>query len=158
MSDDNAVEDGNNESDSLKQLRQAAEAGRKAQREVAFLKAGVDTDSPIGKLLFKSYDGELDIEAIKGAAAEVGAIKAPETPPAAPDPGLSAEEMEQTRLRNELASNSGTPSNPDVNPYDAAFSAWDQAKREGVPMEQRAAAALAPVFQAAARGDRRVLG
>lgn len=153
---DQTVEDGN-DSDSLKQLRQAAEAGRKAQREVAFLKAGVDTDSPIGKLLFKSYDGELDVEAIKASALEVGAIQAP-TPPAAPDAGPSADELAQTQMRNDLASNSGTPSNDEANPYDLAFSALEQARREGVPAEQRSAAALAPVFQAAARGDRRVLG
>ncbi len=156
MADDNqTVEDGN-DSDSLKNLRQAAEAGRKAQREVAFLKAGVDTDSPIGKLLFKSYDGDLDIEAIKASALEVGAIKAPAAP--AQDTGPTAEELAQTAMRNDLASNSGTPSNTEANPYDEALAAFDQARREGATAAQRSAAALGPVFAAASRGDRRVLG
>lgn len=161
MAEDQAVEDGN---ESIKELRRAADEGRRAaaeaaaaKRELAFLRAGVDVDSPIGKLLIKSYEGELDVEAIKAEAVAVGAVKAPETP-AASDPGLSAEEMEQTRLRNDLASNSGTPSNHEANPYDQALEAYRRAQQEGVPMEQRAAAALAPVFEAAARGDRRVLG
>ena len=53
---------------SIKDLRDAADRGRKAtqeldqvKREMAFLKAGVDTDTKAGQLLFKAYDGELDM-------------------------------------------------------------------------------------------------
>ena len=142
MADDNqTVEDGN-DSDSLKNLRQAAEAGRKAQREVAFLKAGVDTDSPIGKLLFKSYDGDLDIEAIKASALEVGAIKAPAAP--AQDTGPTAEELAQTAMRNDLASNSGTPSNTEANPYDEALAAFDQRALDELLVELNEHRSLAP--------------
>ena len=44
-------------------------------RELAFLKAGVDTESKVGKLLMKGWEGELDVEAIAAEAAEIGALK-----------------------------------------------------------------------------------
>lgn len=43
-----------------------------AQRELAFLKAGVDTESGVGKLLAKTYDGDLDPEAVATYAKEYG--------------------------------------------------------------------------------------
>ena len=42
------------------------------KRENAFLKAGIATESGVGKLFFKSYEGELTPEAIKRAAEEDG--------------------------------------------------------------------------------------
>ena len=69
-----------------RKLEQDAEDGRKARdeaaaarKELAFLKAGVDTDSPQGKLLAKAYDGELTADAVKAAAVEFGII-APDSP------------------------------------------------------------------------------
>ena len=57
---------------SIKELRDAADRGKKAtqeldamKREMAFLKAGVDTDTKAGQLLYKAYDGELVTEAIQ---------------------------------------------------------------------------------------------
>ena len=59
------------ETGGIKELRDAADRGKEAiaerdllKREVAFMKAGVDTDSKAGQLLFKAYDGELDTESI----------------------------------------------------------------------------------------------
>jgi hypothetical protein len=53
--------------------RRTAEA-EAAKRELAFLKAGIDLDSPGGKLLAKAYDGAPTVEAIKAAAVEYGVI------------------------------------------------------------------------------------
>ena len=50
-----------------------------AKRELNLIRAGVDLDSPTGKLFAKAYDGELDVDAIKEAAAEYGVIQAPAT-------------------------------------------------------------------------------
>lgn len=55
-------------------------------KENVFLRAGVDLDSPLGKLLFDGYQGDVTPDAVKTAAAEVGALKAvappaPEAPP-----------------------------------------------------------------------------
>ena len=51
-----------------------------AKRETAFLKAGVDVESPLGKMFTKGYEGELSVEAIKTQASLVGLIPTSESP------------------------------------------------------------------------------
>lgn len=53
-------------------LKQQVETSQTASRELAFVKAGIDTENGVGKLLAKTYDGELDPEAIKTYAQEYG--------------------------------------------------------------------------------------
>lgn len=48
-----------------------------AKRELAFLKAGINLDTPQGKLFAKAYDGEPSFEAVKAAAQEYGVLDAP---------------------------------------------------------------------------------
>lgn len=48
-----------------KEAEEQANEGAAAKRELTFLRAGVDLDSPVGKLFAKAYDGELDPDAIK---------------------------------------------------------------------------------------------
>lgn len=62
----------------MKALREQAESGTAATRELAFVKAGVDTDTPLGQLIRDGYKGEMTTEAIASYAASLGA-----TPPAA---------------------------------------------------------------------------
>lgn len=97
----------NDKDENLKELRQQAEAGRKAlaeaeaaRRELAFIKAGVDTDSKLGKLLMRTYEGELDVEAIQAEAREIGAIGAPA---ANAETEVDEAERAQSRARNDLA-------------------------------------------------------
>ena len=78
MEDELDIED----SGGIKDLREAAERGRKAtqelddiKREMAFIKAGVDTESKAGQLLYKAYDGELETELIQAEASELGILK-----------------------------------------------------------------------------------
>lgn len=59
-----------------------------AKRELAILKAGIDLESPTGKLFAKAYDGEASVDAIKAAATEYGLIGT-ESAPAAPTPAPS---------------------------------------------------------------------
>jgi hypothetical protein len=54
----------------IKSLRQNAVEAEQAKREMAFMKAGVDTSDPAAKYFVKGYDGELSIDAIKQAAVE----------------------------------------------------------------------------------------
>lgn len=61
----------------LSETTPVAEAGLQAQRELAFLKAGVDLDSPKGKLFAKAYEGELNAEAVKASAIEYEVIEPP---------------------------------------------------------------------------------
>jgi len=56
----------------INNLKQQIDQGQGAQRELAFLKAGIDTETGPGKLLAKAYDGDLDPEAIKTYAQEYG--------------------------------------------------------------------------------------
>lgn len=51
--------------------KQAAAEAAAAKRELAFVKAGVDTDSKLGKLFANGYDGEVTVEAIRAAYAEI---------------------------------------------------------------------------------------
>lgn len=50
--------------------------GQAAQRELAFLKAGVPADDPMTKYFVKGYDGEINSDAIRAAAQEAGLIAA----------------------------------------------------------------------------------
>lgn len=77
-----------------RKLKQEAEEGRRAKqeaveatseaaaarKELAFLKAGIDLDSPQGKLFAKAYDGEPSLDAVKAAAQEYGLLDAPSVP------------------------------------------------------------------------------
>lgn len=53
--------------------------GLAARRELALIKAGIDTESGQGKLFAKAYDGELTVEAIKAQAEEYGLIATSQT-------------------------------------------------------------------------------
>lgn len=46
-----------------------------AKRELAMLKAGINLDTPTGKLFAKAYDGESTLDAVKRAAEEYGVIE-----------------------------------------------------------------------------------
>jgi hypothetical protein len=48
-----------------------------ARRELAFLKAGIDLDSPQGKLFAKAYDGEFTVDAVRASATEYGVLETP---------------------------------------------------------------------------------
>ena len=47
-----------------------------ARRELAMLKAGIDLETPQGKLFAKAYDGESTLDAVRSAAEEYGVIQA----------------------------------------------------------------------------------
>jgi hypothetical protein len=53
-----------------------------ARRELAMLKAGIDLETPQGKLFAKAYDGESTLDAVKAAAEEYGVIQAMNAIPA----------------------------------------------------------------------------
>ncbi len=68
--------------------READEAkldAQNAKRELALMKAGIDLESPTGKLFVKAYDGEISVEAIKAAAGEYGLIATSQTADVAND-------------------------------------------------------------------------
>jgi hypothetical protein len=79
-SDDLDLDD-NEDATDIRSLRKAAESAKKLkaenaklQREIAFAKAGLPLSDPKMNYFIKGYDGELEAEAIREAAAEAGFI------------------------------------------------------------------------------------
>lgn len=70
-----------------KGAEQAKAEAEAAKRELALLKAGINLDSPQGKLFVKAYDGDPTVEAIQAAAREYGVLDAPA------EPSVPAEEL-----------------------------------------------------------------
>jgi thioredoxin-like negative regulator of GroEL len=105
------VRDLENKVDSERELRKAAEAkaaaGEQAQRELAFVKAGIDTDKGGGKLLFKSYDGEMTADAIRKAAEEYDII------PTSQQESVK-EELAGLQGIEQAGSNASAPTPPDL--------------------------------------------
>lgn len=63
------------------ELRKQIAEAETAKRELAFVKAGIDPNSPMSKYFMKGYDGELDPDAIRNAAVEAQLISPPEATP-----------------------------------------------------------------------------
>lgn len=65
-----------------KQADQIKAEAESAKRELSFLKAGINLDTPQGKLFAKAYDGEFTVDAVRAAAEEYGVIESskPEIP------------------------------------------------------------------------------
>lgn len=158
--DDDGTDDGH-----LRDLRAAAERGKEAQRdaadarrELAFLKAGIDTDAGPGKLLFKSFDGEPTKDAVLAAAAEYGITPTTgqQTEPTGPD--ITPDERAQTRERSALVSGSDIPAGEGApNPIDVGYAEFHKARAAGKPIDDAADHLLGRMFAAAAAGDPRVL-
>ncbi len=144
----------------IKALRKAAEAGKKAQeelgnmrRELLFAKAGIDTSSKIGGLLFKTWDGE-DLDALKAEASELGLGGASTSKNEIP-----ADEKEQQSFRQNLARGSaaGASELPDRDPMDEAYDLFHDARKAGTPMDDAGLAAIDRILVAAASGDKRAI-
>lgn len=70
------------------------------KRELAFTKAGIDTEDPKNKYFLKGYDGELEVGAVKAAAIESGYLPAP-----APDAAVQQAQEGQQQV---VAASTGT--------------------------------------------------
>lgn len=145
----------------IKSLRKAAEAGKKAQEELAqmkrellFAKAGIDTSSKVGSLLFKTWDGE-DLDALKTEAVELGIIGGGTTA----RQSISEEEKSQQSFRQNLGRGeaAGASELPDMDPYDHAYELFNDARKTGVPLDDAGLAAIDRVLVAAASGDKRAI-
>ena len=155
--------DNHEESDQpdIRSLRKAAEAGKKAQdelaqmkRELMFAKAGIDTASKIGGLLFKTWEGD-DVDALKTEAMDLGLIGAPQSAVAE----IPAEEREQQTFRQSF--NRGAPAAaaelPEMDPYDEAYQLFHEARKRGTTLDDSGLAAIDRILVAAASGDKRAI-
>ena len=147
---------------SIKELRDAADRGKKAtqeldamKREMAFLKAGVDTDTKAGQLLYKAYDGDLETEAIQAEWSEL--VPGAAAPP--PAETVDATDTQVAEQRRVLAGDRVPPENQTESPYDAGHREFRTMMDEGRPKEDSAARFVHTVLEAAggADPDQRVL-
>ena len=146
---------------SIKELRDAADRGKKAsqeldsmKREMAFLKAGVDTDTKVGQLLYKAYEGELETDAIRAEWSELAPTAA--SPTSEPD---TTDDARVSRERQDLAGDSVPPENQTESPYDAGHRQFQEMVADGRPKDDSAARFVHTVLEAAggANPDPRVI-
>lgn len=142
-----------------------------AERELALVRAGVDTRTPIGRMFVTAYAGELTEEAIVAAAREVGAMPpAQETPVLGPDgqpitappageTAPTAEQLQQGRDRLGLAAGETTApagtltpaTNP--NPAAAGLQRFQELLAEGQSREDAASTFFQGQIDAAVKGN-----
>lgn len=125
-------------------------------RELAFLKAGVDTESKVGKLLMKGWEGELDVEAIKAEASEIGALSANATPtPVEVDDGEAESSDERSSLGAGANADQFRTGDPD--PQEEAVKAGRKAMAGGATEEDSLGVAFDVIARAGAAGDKRAI-
>lgn len=163
MSNDQTPDTGDNQPD-IKSLRERAEQARQlekdlaeSRRELMFAKAGIDTSSKIGAMLYKTWDGD-DVEALKAEATDLGLIGTTSTPPAGnPDVREQMHQMAQMREAVGGGQPAGGVTPEAAHPIDEAYENFWRDRKSGVPLETAQLAAIDRVIVAASNGDKRVL-
>ena len=148
----------------IKELRDAADRGREAiqerdqlKREMAFMKAGVDTDSKAEQLLFKAYDGELDTEAIQAEWQELAPSPVPVEQPEPAQDTVNETDTQVSEQRQALAEDSVSVEATTQSPYEQGFQEFKTAYDSGMPKDESAARFVHTVLEAAGQGDERVI-
>ena len=152
------------ETGGIKELRDAADRGKEAiaerdllKREVAFMKAGVDTDSKAGQLLFKAYDGELDTDSIKSEWQELAPSPDPVAEPEPAKEVITETDVKVMEERKVLADESVSVEATTQSPYEQGFQEFKTAYDAGMSKEDSAARYVHTVLEAAGKGDERVI-
>jgi uncharacterized protein YigA (DUF484 family) len=86
----------------IKSMRQQAAEAEQAKRELAFVKAGIDTTDNAARYFVKAYDGELTSDAIKQAAVEARLLSS-----APQDEEMQSEQQAWSRT-NQVAAGAGS--------------------------------------------------
>ena len=124
-------------------------------RTLVFLQAGVDIESKVGLMLYKSWDGELDVEAIAAEAAEVGALKGGAKPPVETDDGEEGSTDERSSLGAGANADQFRQGDPD--PVEASTKAGRDAMTKGATEEDSLGVAFDVLARAGIAGDKRVI-
>lgn len=151
--------------ESIQQLRDAADRSKanateaeQAKRELALVKAGVDTESPLGKMFHRSYDGELTKEAIQAAWLEVNPGGTPPEPTTTTT--STPEQTAETQTRRTLSSGGAgdTPGQePQEDPVQRGYSEFRERMANGESREKAAGSVFGSLMAAAAAGDERAI-
>jgi hypothetical protein len=117
-----------------RELRKQVAEAQAAQKELAFVKAGLDLASPMAKYFVKGYDGELSPEAIRLAAEEAQLIT--------PQPKVDAADKQAWQESNKIAAGSVTaPPEPswvkriqDANSESELMAIFAEAQAQGIDL------------------------
>jgi len=152
------------ETGGIKELRDAADRGREAiqerdqlKREMAFMKAGVDTDSKAGQLLFKAYDGELETESIQAEWQELVPTPVPVEQPEPAQDTVTETDTQVSGQRKALAEDSVSVETTTQSPYEQGLQEFQKSYESGRSKEDSAARFVHTVLEAAGQGDERVV-
>jgi hypothetical protein len=141
----------------IRSMEADAKEARRLKREMAFMKAGIDTDQGIGKLAFNQFDGEPTVEAVRAFAEEYGITAATAAPqPDAPlEQRYDADEQRSSEVRRMVASGAGVDDGSE-DPSTAALRVGREAQKTRTN-EDALVAAIITKATAAKNGDRRAL-
>lgn len=152
----------------VSQLRQAAEEGSRAksdlssaQREIAFLQAGVNTGTAFGKMVMANHQGDVTAEAIKATVtslqSELG-IPDPAAPPPPPAvepgaPGTPEAQLAAAQGALHGGAPAGTPPPVVESSWDTAKGIYDQVRLEGLGQDAAAEAGIGSLIRSAQLGN-----
>lgn len=137
----------------------AEKAAADLRKELLFSKAGIATDDDAaGQLLYESWSGGDDLDALKAKALKVGALK-PATDPTPPAP--SPEQLQQQQLAEVMRGNDGGPGqgdgthgdNPD--PDALARQVFDKSRSDGETLRAAQVAAVGTFMDQVRKGNPR---
>lgn len=145
----------------IKKLRAEAENAKALQREleakerqIAFLQAGVDTQSKLGQMLMKTYEGELSPEAIRAEAVEVGLVSDSGTSEVEAVAEVNETQAQFQNARETFVGGDTARFDPPVSSaVDRAFDEWNQGRKNGLSSNDAQDMAFAAFISAAASGD-----
>lgn len=161
--DENNVHD--EDDSSIAGLRNAAKAGKDAmaenatlKRQLLFARAGIDVqDDGIGEMLFRTWDGGDDLDALKAKATKVGALTAPSTTTTRDTP--PDEDQLRRQAHDDFAPGIGQPGSgvaaDGPNPIDKALTDFHANRKQGMPAADAQHEAITAVIAAGLSGDKR---
>lgn len=131
-------------------------------KEATFKEAGVDLASPVGKLFFDTFSGELNADAIRVQAEALGAVKATEPPKpptgdAPPTNQVTDDERKLTDERRDLATG-GAPETgqvADPDPKTESVKVAMDLIASGKSESDALAGGIGHIINAAIKGDKR---
>lgn len=132
--------------------REAAEATVASSADLAkenvFLKAGVNLDEPLGRLMFDGYKGDLDVDKVKEFAAGIAPASS----------GPSAAQQQEQREREALVGEAPPPPTEETpDPITEGFDHFHERLAKGASREAASAEVYDRLITAAVNGDERAI-
>lgn len=147
--------------DAYERTKQEAEEGRQAKRKLAFLEAGVDLNTPTGKLVDRAYDGDLTADGVKAFAEEMGIdlTAKPAAPPSGegepPDEGgKDPEPTDEDQVRRTISGAEAPDPAAQGDVLTDAFAERDRLLKEGKQRLRAGAPVLGAIIGQAAAGNK----